>query len=95
MKRQIDIDLLLPKIMKLETQCGGKRTFSASQVLWILEQEFALQNDTDNNTGSSYQSDGRKHDIEISSNMSGCNAKIFDCQNELSEIKAVSNGNSR
>ncbi len=87
MKRQIDIDLLLPKILKFKTSCNGKKTFSANQVLWMLEQEFALQNGTTNDMLLSSQSNDRSQCVEIMSDIVQSNIKVCDCQSELFEIK--------
>ena len=86
MKRQIDIDLLLPKIMKFKTSCNDNKAFSANQVLWILEQEFALQNSA-NNTVLDSQDNSMDHHIEMTSDIVQHSIKVSDCQNELFEIK--------
>ncbi len=84
MSRQIDIDLLLPKIIKFKTSCNDKKTFSANQVLWMLEQEFALQNGT---TNDMQLSNNRNQCVEIMSDIVQSSIKVCDCQSELSEIK--------
>ncbi len=89
MSRQIDIDLLLPKIMNFKTKCSDKKTFTANQVLWMLEQEFALQNGTTNNMRLSHQRNDKSQYVEIMGDMAQNSIKVCDCQSELSEIKMV------
>ncbi len=87
MSRQIDIDLLVPKILKFKAKCSDTKIFTVSQVLWMLEQEFAWQNGITNNMCSSHQNNDRSQCIETMIDMAQNSIKVHDCQNELSEIK--------
>lgn len=88
MARLLDIDLLLPKIIKFQTNCNDKRLFSINQVLWMLEQEFALQNGTTNNTYLNHSDNDRCECAEITDDiLQKCGVKICDCRSELSDIK--------
>lgn len=91
MKRQIDIDLLLPKIIKLKTRQNddNEKTFSANQILWILEQEFALQNSMVDDAVLSSHGDNESQCVEIVSGIFQHNIKICNCQSELFEIKTA------
>ncbi|MCM1167676.1 MAG: hypothetical protein NC299_16870 [Lachnospiraceae bacterium] len=89
MARLLDIDLLLPKIVKLKNNCNNTNVFSIGQVLWILEQEFALQNGTTNDMPLKSQNDSRNQSVEIMDDIVRQSVKVCDCQSELLEIKTT------
>lgn len=95
MSRQIDIDLLLVKIAKLKTDVSNginEKQLTVTQVLWILEQEYALQNSVTSMA------------VPDASNMCGLyitvldsfrqrwasSANVVNCQEELSKIQRSS-----
>lgn len=94
MKRQIDIDLLLPKIAKLKlNNSTEKKVLTLDQVLWILEHECALQNSTvdainlkTSNTSSLYIPMMDRFYQEWARS-----ANVVDCQDELFRIKECKN----
>ncbi len=91
MARQIDIDLLLPKIARLKTGVSdgtSEKQLTVEQVLWILEQECAIQNSVTNTTASDTNAKNGLYirTLDRFRQEWASSANVVDSQDELSEI---------